>query len=354
MTLSIEAVPVRPDELAALAYEEEQLGRWELAARLYSRSFRAAMHSGDVEHAADALRGQARVLIQEERFDEAEELVELSREIAERSGLLRSAARAVNVLGIIRYRRRDWAGAREQYRRALELALDLGDDDLAGLASQNTGVIAYVQGDLREARALYLESIGSFVRSGNTGNALLAYNNLGIASADLHEWLEAEIYYTRGIELAERQSQSAVLAKLYGNRAEPLIHIGEIEQARETLAKAERAAEAVGDRLALADVERWRSRITELQGDMAAADLHMAQALEWAAEPSLERAAALRALALLRQTQGRRGEARQAFEEAQALYASLGAEAHARTVAGEMDKLSLHFLPELELRSGVS
>ena len=354
MPLFAEATDARPEELSAQAYDEEQLGRWEMAARLYSQSFRTAVLAGDVENAADALRGQARVLIQEERFEEAEELVELSREIAERSGLLRSAARAINVLGIIRYRRRDWAGAREYYRRALELALDVGDDDLAGLAAQNTGVIAYVQGDLREARALYLESMGSFVRSGNTGNALLAYNNLGIASADLREWLDAEIYYTRGIELAERQSQSAVLAKLYGNRAEPLIHIGEMEQARETLAKAERAAGAVGDRLALADVERWRSRIAALHGDLDAADRHVAQALELAGDPSLERAGALRALALLRHAQGRLHEARDAYTQAEALYASLGAEAHARAVAGELEMLGRNSLPEPEHRSGVS
>lgn len=353
MSLYADATAQRAGELAARAYEEEQLGRWEGAARLYSQSFRAAMLAGEVENAADALRGQARVLIQEERFDEAEELVDLSREIAERSGLLRSAGRAINVLGIIRYRRRDWAGAREYYRRALEMALDVGDDDLAGLAAQNTGVIAYVLGDLREARTLYLESMGSFVRSGNTGNALLAYNNLGIASADLHEWLDAEIYYTRGIELAERQSQSAVLAKLYGNRAEPLIHIGEIEQARETLAKAERAAGAVGDRLALADVARWRSRIAALQGDLEAADRHIAQALELADEPSLERAGALRTLALLRLAQHRPAEARDAYDRAGALYASLGAEAHARRVADELERLGRHSLPEPERGFGV-
>src|SRR5215213_1127524 len=151
-----------PQAAAAEALEQEQLGRWDAAARLYALSFRAAVLERDVAQAAESLRGQARVLVQEERFDEAAELVELSREIAERSGLPQAAARAVNVLGIIRYRQRDWAGAGEQYRRALELALDLGDDDLAGLAVQNAGGVAYWRGNLREARSLYLESIGAF------------------------------------------------------------------------------------------------------------------------------------------------------------------------------------------------
>ncbi|HEU4559026.1 MAG TPA: hypothetical protein VFS20_14295, partial [Longimicrobium sp.] len=79
-----------------------------------------------------------------------------------------------------------------------------------------------------------------------------------------------------------------------------------------------------------------------------------AQALELAAEPSLEKAAALRALALLRQAQGRSREAREAFEQAQGLYASLGAEAHARAVAGELEMLARNSLPEHERGSGVS
>src|ERR1044071_906485 len=116
------------DQLAARAYEEEQLGRWDPAARLYALSFRRAVLTGEVEQAADSLRGQARVLMREERYEEAEELAELSLEIAERAGAVRSVARAVNVLGTIRHSQGDWAGAREHYLRALEIALDVGDD----------------------------------------------------------------------------------------------------------------------------------------------------------------------------------------------------------------------------------
>jgi tetratricopeptide (TPR) repeat protein len=325
-----EARAASPQARAAEALEQEQLGRWDAAARLYALSFRAAVLEGDVAQAADALRGQARVLIQEERFEEAAELVELSREIAERSGLVQAAARAINVLGIIRYRQRDWAAAGEQYRRALELALDVGDDDLAGLAVQNAGVIAYVRGDLREARSLYLESIGAFVRSGNSANAVMAYNNLGIACADLREWLEAEIYYTRGIELAERQSQSALLAKLYGNRAEPLIEIGDFDQAAETLAGAEVAATAVGDRVALGVVWRWRAALARLRKDFGEAERCVERALSFATDPTLERAEILLELGDQHAQQGRIADAEAAYLRSRELSQSLAAAAQLR------------------------
>ncbi|HYJ78312.1 MAG TPA: tetratricopeptide repeat protein [Longimicrobiaceae bacterium] len=328
-----------PPRLAARALAEEQLGRWEAAAGLYALCFRGSVAAGDVAGAADALRGQARVLVQEERYDEAEELAALSLEIAERAGLVRSAARAVNVLGIVRYAQRDWGAAQAHYQRALELAMDLGDDDLVGLACQNLGVVANLMGNLREARTLYLESIGSFVRSGNGVNAVMAYNNLGMATADLSEWMEAEVYFSRGIEIAERLSQHPWLARLHTNRAEPLIHIGELERAEASLEQAERAATRVGDRLSLADVARWRGVIARVGGELEACEGHLLRSLDLAWEPSLERADALRELGALREAQGRGREAREAYEASRETFRSIGLEGYARGVAEQLERL---------------
>ena len=120
--------------LAQRAGEAEGLGHWDSAARLYSLAFRASVLDRDIAAAADALRGQARVRNSQRRFDEAEELAQLSLSIAEGSDLRQAAARALNVLGIILHARGDWEQARTYFPRALEMALDLGDDDLAGLA----------------------------------------------------------------------------------------------------------------------------------------------------------------------------------------------------------------------------
>jgi tetratricopeptide (TPR) repeat protein len=326
-----DAAPPRqhPDlDPAEQALAEEQLGHWDAAARLYAQAFRGAVQNGQMERAVDALRGQGRVLIREERFDEAEELVNLSREIAERSGYVRSAARAINVLAIIRYERRDLAGARAYSRRALELALDVGDDELVGLACQNAGVVAEVMGDLREARIAFLESIGSFVRSGDTDSASLGYNNLGVVSAGMGEWLEAEVYFSRGIEIAERLHNSPRLAKLYGNRAEPLIFVGELQQAAESLRLAEETAEAVGDRFALAVASRWRAVMARLEGAHDEAERHLERALSLVPHAAPERADAFYELSRLREAQGRSTEAREAYDHAAEIDASLGGGAH--------------------------
>jgi len=320
--------------LARRAAEAEGLGHWDSAARLYALAFRASVLDRDIGAAADALRGQARVRNSQRRFDEAEELAQLSLAIAERSGLRQAAARALNVLGIILHARGDWEQASRFFPRALEMALDLGDDDLAGLACLNAGVIANSRGKPREARTLYLESIGSFVRSGNSVHAMMAYNNLGLASADLREWIDAEVYFSRGIEIGERLSHSPQLAKLYCNLAEPLIHVGELGRAAASLERAERVARAVSDPVILAEVERFRAMIARLRGDFEAADAALARSLQGtgAAGLTLERAEAVRELARLREAQQRREEAARLYREALELFRSLGAEAEARRI----------------------
>ena len=322
-------------ESAARAAAAETAGRWEEAARLYSLTFRTAVLGRDIAAAADALRGQARIRSQQLRFEEAAELAELSREIAERQGLEQAAARALNVLGMVRLGQGDWDGAREIFPRALELALDLGDDDLAGLACLNAGVIADVRGLPREARMLYLQSIGSFVRSGNSHHAMLAYNNLGIVSGRLREWMEAELFFARGIEIGERLDNAPHLAKLFCNRAEPLMHVGELARADASLDRAETFAARDGDRDILPKIHRFRGALALVRSDPSEAEACFRRALE-AAEgngAAPERAEALRSLGELRLEQGRSGEGRRLLLSARRVYRALGAAASVAAVS---------------------
>ncbi|MBV9773055.1 MAG: tetratricopeptide repeat protein, partial [Gemmatimonadetes bacterium] len=199
-------------ELSEEAAREERLGHWDASAQLYARLFRSSLGDGEPVQAVNALRGQARVRREQGRYEEAAELADLSREIAERHGLMQEAARAVNVLGITRFSEGNWADAELLFEHTLQLAMDVGDDELVGLVCQNLGVLANIQGKLREARIHYLESIGSCVRSGSKRNELAIYNNLGLVCSDLREWMEAELYFDRGIEIAERSGDLAQIA----------------------------------------------------------------------------------------------------------------------------------------------
>ena len=324
--------------LSERAAQEEGLGRWDAAARLYALTFRASVMDRDLGAAADALRGQARVRNQQRRHEEAEELALLSLEIAERNELPQAAARALNVLGVIRHSTGDWAGARPLYAQAL----DLGDDDLAGLACQNAGVIAHHRGELYDARTLYLESIGSFVRSGNSVNCMNAYHNLGIVSVYLGEWLEAEVFFSRGIEIGERTSNAPGLARLYMNRSHPLIQVDELSRAIATVNRAEEEARMVEDRATLADVERFRGMLARMEGRVAEAESHLSRALAMSEGEGtgFVRGGIFWELARLRAGQDRPGDARSFYGRAAAAFGAVGARYYERAVTGELEALA--------------
>lgn len=327
--MNVTLAPPAPslDSLAEHAAHEERLGRWDSAAQTFSRLFRAALGLGEVVRAVNALRGQARVRREQARLEEAGELAELSQVIAERHGLTLESARALNVLGIIRYAEGSLAEAEALYERALALAINVGDDELVGHACQNLGALASVQGRLRDARSHYLEGIASSIRSGNRRNQATIYNNLGLVCCNLREWIEAEIYFGRGIEIAEQIEDGAHIALLLANRATPLIHLGELGRARETLSRAEEAARRIDSHLALAEVARVRGVLARLEGDRAAARDHLADSVRIATAAGLEyeRGEALTELGALHLEEGSFEEAVPILRAAREVLHSLGA-----------------------------
>jgi tetratricopeptide (TPR) repeat protein len=283
------------------ALARERAGEWELADELFAHAFDLAVESGDLETLADAARGQARLYCTGEGLERAEELALLSRELAERAGLARAAARAMNVQAVVRYRLQDWTGAAALYREALERGLDVGDDELIGSTCLNLGVVSNILGELREARVRYLEGVGSVVRSGNKVTEAMLYNNLGMVCADLEEWLESDLYFARGIEIAERLRLTPLLAQLRVNRAEPLIRLGDLAGARATLQLGEALAVRTGNAAGRADAARFHGLIARAEGDRERAERCFEESLEIArrAGKRLEQAEALRELAEL-------------------------------------------------------
>ena len=312
----------------------EGSGSWNAAAELYARVFREAAAAADRGMMAEAARLEGRARVRQGEHEIAEELVELSRWIAESHGLRQEAARAANMLAVICHQRGEMEQARERYGFALREARQAGDDELIGFVCMNLGVIANVRGDLRGARSYYLECIGAAVRSSGEAPMMMAYNNLGMVSADLGEWMEAEVYFTRGRELAEQLGDQGQMAKLCANRAEPRIRVGDLDGARETLARAEEVATAAREDSVLLNVARWRGAIARLERDFTGANRHLSRALLFAARQKLgiHRAEVLEELARLRWDEAKPKEALSLGREARVLYLSLGAQRDAERV----------------------
>jgi tetratricopeptide (TPR) repeat protein len=305
----------------------ERSGDWAAADRAYSKAFQTAVSERDPVELVTILRRNANIRLHLGLTEEAMELADLSYEIASRLELWEGAGRAMNVAAVIQHSSGALEAAEPLYRSALELALQAEDSETVGMVFQNLGVVSNVRGDLRGARLLYLESIGSAIRSGSRMASTTAYNNLGMVCCDLDEWMEAEIYFSRGIEIAEQLGDTTMLGKLLGNRAEALIQNGDFALALKSLGEAERIALQVGDNSGLADGRRYRGRIARLQHDFRAAQDHLDKAMEIAkgAALRLEVGEVLEEQAHVRWGEGRAGAARVLLREAIAVYGEVGA-----------------------------
>lgn len=305
----------------------EHVGAWDSAAALYRRVFASSMKARKLDGVMDALYGQARMYRELQRWEEAEELVELCQIVADRADVPRMAARALNLHGVVKFSQGDMESARALYEEAVERARDAGDDQLIGYACQNLGVLANIRGDLREARLLYLESVGASVRSGDRTSAAMVYNNLGMVCTDLGEYLEAEIYFDRGLEMAEWIPDVPMLARLYANRAEPMIRVGDYLRARGSLEKADALAQPIHAASTLADIARFRGMIAAATGDLDEAERQITSSLAIAdgAGLRLARAEGLEELASLHERRGDPDRAVEALRGAHASYSAIGA-----------------------------
>ena len=299
---------------------------------------RAGDEPGDVARATLALSS---VRYHRGMLTDAEELATQVRSLAAAAGLTRYEGRAANLIGILAMQRQDWEGARGHFERALECAYEIRDDELVGAVCMNLGAVLNIRGDLREARSYYLESIGSGVRSTDRRQLVMAYNNLGMVCSDLEEWMEALVYFGRGIEIAGDRGGDPLLATLHVNQAEPLIETSEMERARESLDTAEAHANRINDQSVTADVARLRGRIARLRGDLGEAGRHLGLALELARGDrfALNRAETLEEQGRLFAQQGDAEAALQRLTMARTEFSTIGALRDTQRVDAEIARL---------------
>lgn len=310
-------------------------GDWDGAEQAYHRLWDEAIaaRAGGAVPAILVARGRLWQL--RGRRDEAIELTELAREVALLHEDLLSAARAVNLLGVMSVERQEWEGARAHFEEALERAYEVRDDELVGAVATNLGAISNILGSLQEARSYYLESLGSNVRADSRAQLVMAYNNLGMVCSDTGEWMEALVYFGRAIEIADEEENVGLVALLHVNQAEPLIETGDFTAALKSLDRAAPIAVQLGNMAVQADDARFRGRIERICGAWEAAGVSLDRALAVARHAGLElhEAEALEEMALLHLAKDAPGEARAVLAEARVRYESVGARRDAERVA---------------------
>ena len=144
-------------------------------------------------------------------------LLTRTRRAAEKLGLRRDTAWALNALGIVAKSHGDYEAARTYYQESLAIRKDIGLR--AGIASvlTNLGSVAWSQGDLGAARSYYQDSLAFYKELGDRDGIASTLLGLGIVAASQGEFGAARAYYQNSLALYKEQGvRSGMAASLNG------------------------------------------------------------------------------------------------------------------------------------------
>ena len=337
--------PPRPAaDLLHDARGRERAGCIPEAIECYESAVAAAEKSGENTVLTEALRRLAVVRNQRDDGAKARELCRRSYDVARGMGNDLLAAEALNTMGGLELT----TGSLEDARTLFLQALELGGHsrELRARGEQNLGILANIRGDLDEALARYQQSLEAYRDGGNEHGCAIAYHNLGMVSADRELWDEADGYFTRSREIAERTGDVYLQALCLVNHAE--VHV-----ARQWFDDARRNAEAalaifdqLGARAEKAGAYRVIGVVYRETGRPVLAESRLRSAIELAgaAGSVLNEAEASRELALLYQEAGRNQEALTLLNTAHRLFRRMDARRELVHVGGKVAELESAYL----------
>jgi class 3 adenylate cyclase/tetratricopeptide (TPR) repeat protein len=228
--------------------------------------------------AARVARAQA--LVGVFRLDEA--IAEASAVVDEAPPRLRAAA--LTVVGEVRRKQGDDAGAIGAFVQAMSTASEAGDDRIASEAIRQLGLIDYFAGRLASAERRFTDALELAERVGDRRAQGWALQHLAWSATTLGDYDRADAMLARGSQVFAALEDTGGLAWCAGTEAFVRLLQGRLGAARELVAAVLPSARAVGDTWsigALLDIESLAA--TEL-GDLAAARVAVDEAREIFAE----------------------------------------------------------------------
>ncbi len=310
----------------------------------YEDAIAAAERTGEAAVLAEALRRLAVIRFHRNDAGGARELSRRSHSVATeaRNDLL--AAEALNTMGVLDLKAGSLEDARQNFLRAIEVGGS--SRELRGRAEQNLGVLANIQGDLNEALARYEQSLEACRSSGDEHGCAIAYHNLGMASADRAQHEEAESYFRRSAEIAERVGDAHLHAQCLVSHAEVHLVRERFEDARRNAEAALAIYDQLGAGSAKADAYRVIGMLYRETGRPALAESRLRSAIDLAvgAGLALVEAETSRELAVLYQSMGRNQEALRLLNAAHRLFRRLDARVDLVNVGGKMAELEATYL----------
>ncbi len=323
----------------------DQARAYELAGALrhadaaYNTLIVAATRQQDHPTLAAAFRHRAVLAHQAGDTTRARGALQQSYAVANMVGDRRLMAETLNTLGGIELETRNLTAAENALLEAATLAFEA--PEVLARVEQNLGIVANIRGDHHTAESHYRRSLAAYEARTDLHGSAIAHHNLGMLASDRGAWKDAAQHFDSCETLAEQTRDAHLVALCLLNRAEVLLAVGQVDEARRDAASAERGFEALGAHFNAADVHRTLALCDRAEGLVGQAETRLEQARELAriTGARLTEAEIARDLGRLYVETGRRVEAGVAFREAVAGFEGLGACGEAEATGLEVERL---------------
>ena len=177
-----------------------------------------------------------------------EESLEISRELGDKEGILRS----LHDSGMVFSLQGDYTAAKNSYETALVLAKEIDDKRETAALTTSLGNVANYMGDYETARRYQEESVSIFRDIGDKFGLFIALNNLGIALEGQGDVSGARHCYEASIRTAYELGEKNLVAYALNGLAHVLYLQDELTEANRRYRESLRIAQEIGEKRCIA------------------------------------------------------------------------------------------------------
>ncbi|MCP4699661.1 MAG: tetratricopeptide repeat protein [Gammaproteobacteria bacterium] len=193
-----------------------------------------------------------RCLNMQGHLDEAEvsyrEALAVAGLLEQSSGVKRQTGGLQTDLADVLTNRGDYAGAREAYEVALEIATEQDDRRQMGIVNLQFGTLVLQQNDLAEAARRYREALGIFQALKEPATEAVVWHQLGRTHQEAQQWEAAEQAYRESARLEEEQGNLQGAAQTWNQLANVTRFAGKPHEAEAWYRKAIEGGKTAGDK----------------------------------------------------------------------------------------------------------
>ncbi len=259
------------EALLAQSRQFRHRGRLDDAEKLLKIAEEQADKSGQQRMLARVWLNYGEYFFNVEKYDRALELYQRALTLAETLGENVEIAGALRSIGTVHEVRGDYDAALERYQKALPIAEAAGEKRFMAAMYQDAARIQVKRGDLQAAIPSFQKSLEAFETLGEKVGAAVALDWLARISRTQGDYAEAYRYTERHLSMAEEIKNPLRVASALQEMGNLKFLQGEISEAVENYQRALPLFESVKSQSGVAAVMQGLANISHLQGDLEAA-----------------------------------------------------------------------------------